>query len=242
MIFTDIDELQKNYLFSKKKKDELESKMQYKLREITKKLSVSEKILKIFKAIYINYYKQLLKQGVDDEFLKALQSKIKHLNLGQDDDNLIIEKNDIYDLLTEIKTLCDNTIADNDVEFEIIKKENVTDSVWLDKAKILFVVESILKNCIDNTFDFSNVVFTVYNKVNCLHFSISDNGKKLTEEQTETFLYSQNSKSFDGRNSSLELVLANQYILLHGGQISVLNNKTEGVTFIFSLNECCKPD
>lgn len=113
-----------------------------------------------------------------------------------------------------------------------------------DLAMIDRAISNLLSNALQYTQENGWVKLTLLKKatdsgVNCIEFSIEDNGPGIDESQLGNIFdrfYRADNQHAGEKNAGLGLAIAQRIVALHGGQLGV-KNTGNGTRFCFSLNE-----
>lgn len=141
-------------------------------------------------------------------------------------------------------------------EFKVLaSKERVTleftaplfsDVVWLDREKILLVLENLLSNAVKFSDAESTVNIHLTNSDEKITVHVKDQGVGVPEDEQELIFekFVQSSLTRTGAGGTgLGLSISRQIISDHGGNIYVTNSSDGGTTFSFSLPiTATKPD
>lgn len=149
---------------------------------------------------------------------------------------------DLLDLIGELQDEFETRAKQKGLSFELITDE-VPAMLYGDKEKLYLILEHLL----DNAIKFTNSGFVslttlaiTKNKRSKISFEISDSGEGIPESKMNTIFESFTKRSFkDKREHSglgLGLYLAKTFVDLQGGEITLKNNQTGGVTCTVTLD------
>lgn len=248
-IWRDVDQNKREHVELLQHRNELEDLISTRMKELQNSqlfLEEQNQIKAIFIATlkkYISHFLNSKKESVRAESKEFIQQYINEVDLIIEDNGLIateISDIDVFDFLAEIKVMADSIIKNANVIINIQKHENVTDALKIDKEKVYYVINSILKNIVKYT-ETGEIKFRLYSNSCELIFSISDEGQIIKEEFVDDFFINQKlylkSNDTNERVNSKELCLAYQFVQLMGGTMVVKSKKNEGTSFVFSLFE-----
>ncbi|MDD4993616.1 MAG: response regulator [Paludibacter sp.] len=135
------------------------------------------------------------------------------------------------------KSMIDDFILlakEKNIELALIvpEKDNV---VWLDRKKLLLIVENLLSNAIKYTNELGKIQLKIQRTENNLLIEVSDDGigipLKNQKNLFERFYRAENVSNSKETGSGIGLVLTKRLVTLHKGKISFISIERFGTTF-----------
>lgn len=206
-------------------------------------------------------YSQLLKESIEESEIKNLHTDLntiersgqRLLDLINDvldiakieagKYELFIEPVSLTDLLSEIKAMGLPLAKTNDNSL-IVEFENTMPEIQTDRLRL----GQVLLNFISNACKFTSqgeIKLKVETGDKSIHFSVSDNGVGMTNEQVNKvfneFQQASSSTASAYGGTGLGLTISKQLVELMGGKISVTSSPGNGAVFSFSLPVLASP-
>ncbi|MFW5884716.1 MAG: sensor histidine kinase [Patescibacteria group bacterium] len=185
-----------------------------------------------------------------DILLKSYESNQRIINLVNDLLNVLkIEEGRFGYTFT--KTKVEDLIKESTEDFKrIIKKKGLNlkiekpkriGSFYIDKEKIMMVIQNLLDNAIKYSGNVENVYFRVKNQKNYLKFEIEDEGVGIPEKSRKNlftkFFRASNVIKMETSGSGLGLYIAKNIIEKHKGKIAVESREGEGTKVYFTIKK-----
>lgn len=165
----------------------------------------------------------LMMNKTSEETFQLLDNLTKWNKYTQNKFQLYRQKTDINGLIEGIITLY-RPIAE--LKQVTIRPEGLDTELMgmVDIDKIKTIVRNLLSNAVKNSHEGGTVVISTHTEGNLMHFSISDTGKSIKEEDLD-----------NGNGSGLGLMICKAFVELHEGHFHFKSEEGKGTTFSFTL-------
>ena len=144
----------------------------------------------------------------------------------------------LEDVIDYVKESLENKIKDKKIKL-IIKKPDKIPLIYMDREKILLVVQNILENATKYTPEYGTIYVFIEIMKDFLIVKIQDNGvgipKKDQAKLFSKFFRATNVIRLQTEGSGLGLFIAKNVIEKHGGTIKCNSTENIGTEFIFTL-------
>ncbi len=162
-----------------------------------------------------------------NSLLQMAQLDTKSVNFNMKDCNLkdiLYMVRDNLNIFLEIKNL------------NLIIEDNTNTQIYIDEKWFVEAVENIIKNCIEHSYNNSNIIIKCEKNPLFIKLLIKDNGVGIEEEDKNKIF----DKFFRGKNSDdnsygIGLSLAKTIIENQNGEISVESSINQGTSFIIKI-------
>lgn len=144
---------------------------------------------------------------------------------------------DLVELINEVQLLFAGNAQQKDIKIKTNLPENIP--VFADKAMISTVVRNLISNAIKFTFPGGEILISTELNPSELIVSVMDTGMGISEDRLGKLFRIAESYSTPGtdreKGTGLGLILCNEFVKKHGGNISVVSEEGKGSTFSFIL-------
>ena len=148
------------------------------------------------------------------------------------------EKVDFEETLNLVVDTLEGKIKEKKINFEIIKEGKISD-IFMDKSRIILVLQNLLENAVKYTPEFGKVNIILESGKKFLKVRIKDNGVGIPEKDQEKmfskFFRADNVVRMQTEGSGLGLFIVKNVIKKHGGEITFTSKEGIGTEFVFTL-------
>ncbi len=111
-------------------------------------------------------------------------------------------------------------------------------SLHADEPMVQFILRNLLTNAVKFTAK-GHIELSADSKPDCVEITVTDTGTGMTPEQISKLLHADSRYTTEGtkkeKGSGLGLLLANEFIGKHGGQLIIKSTPGQGSSFSFTL-------
>ncbi len=147
------------------------------------------------------------------------------------------EEIDMMALVTEAVDLAKDYAGQKSIS--ILKELPENALVYADKAMISTILRNLISNALKFTEDGGTVVVSVEFDANEMYVAVADNGVGMTKDTLDKLFNIEENHSTAGthneKGTGLGLILCQEFVAKHGGNIRVESEPGKGSKFIFSL-------
>jgi len=131
-----------------------------------------------------------------------------------------------------------NRVEKKNIKLEV-KKQNKIPMVFMDKTKMVLVLQNLIENAVKYTPEFGKITIKLESGKQFLKVKIKDNGvgipKKDQEKMFSKFFRADNVVRMQTEGSGLGLFIVKNVIQKHGGDITFTSEEGMGTEFVFTL-------
>lgn len=175
--------------------------------------------------------------SLTENTLELLENLLEWANLQRNQENIVIKKLNLNNIIShELPSLREAGILKS------ITIENKVDSnlqVWANENMLKTIVRNLINNALKFTKRGGTISLNANNEENNVKISITDNGVGIEEARLKTLFqitkHSSTAGTDNEKGTGLGLMLCNEFVKKHGGNIGVKSKLNQGSTFHFTL-------
>ncbi|WLD93367.1 cell wall metabolism sensor histidine kinase WalK [Alkalihalobacillus sp. AL-G] len=176
-------------------------------------------------------------QGETERMIRLVTDLLQLSKMDNKDYTLEFTKTDFTQLMHQVIDRFEMSKKEN-IQFEKhISKESLP--VWVDRDKIIQVLDNIISNALKYSPDGGTVTFVLERSANHIHLSVKDEGvgipKKNLSKIFERFYRVDKARSREIGGTGLGLAIAKEVVLAHNGRIWAESNNKKGTTIHVNL-------
>ncbi len=171
-----------------------------------------------------------------EQLLNMVNELLDFRKLDVGAEKLYLAQGDFVLFVNEIATAFNIYAADRHMNF-FVSSEVESVNMLFDTDKIRKIVNNLLSNAFKYTDDEGNISVRIFRYGNSVGVSISDSGMGIPDEEKKHIFkrFYQIPQEHEKTGSGIGLHIANEYVCLHGGNITVENNIPCGSVFTFTI-------
>ncbi|MBB3188470.1 hybrid sensor histidine kinase/response regulator [Microbacter margulisiae] len=171
-----------------------------------------------------------------EQLLQLINSLLDFRKLDVGAETLHLKNGDIVNLINEIYSSFQVYAADRQITFTLVK-EMESLSMQFDSDKVQKILINLLSNAFKYTPDGGNIIVSMHRQQDNISVSVSDTGSGISDAEKQHIFerFFQVPDRQEKTGSGIGLHIVNEYVRMHGGVVSVVDNVPVGSVFTFTL-------
>ncbi len=184
--------------------------------------------------------KDLLRKGYisNERIIRLVNDLLNVSRIEEGKFGFNFEKTDFQEILTTTKSNLEGLIAKNHQEL-IVQKPEKLPKVYLDKERMVMVLQNLLDNAIKYTPEYGKIEIIVTTDKKFLHVKVKDQGVGISKNDQaklfSKFFRASNALKLETEGSGLGLFIVKNIIEKHNGSIELKSEEGRGTEISFSL-------
>lgn len=170
------------------------------------------------------------------QLLTLINSLLDFRKLDVGGESLCYKTGDMVSFIKEICSTFQEYAYDHSVHFSLMCEIDSLEMSF-DPIKIKKVINNLLSNAFKYTDNNAEIIVHLYCEENEVCIGVADNGEGISDENKRHIFerFYQVSQTQDKTGSGIGLHIANEYVNLHNGTISITDNYPKGTVFTIKL-------